>query len=72
MNFVQTRCFILMKIKLFIMLALLAGFHQASAQGTAFTYQGRLNSSGVPADGTYDFQFILFNTDTFQSNNNQK
>jgi len=54
-----------MKIKLFIMLALLAGFHQASAQGTAFTYQGRLNSSGVPADGTYDFQFILFNTDTF-------
>lgn len=30
-----------------------------AAQGTAFTYQGQLRASGVPASGTYDFQFTL-------------
>src|ERR1035438_7053568 len=30
------------------------------AQGTAFTYQGRLNSSGNSASGSYDFRFKLF------------
>jgi trimeric autotransporter adhesin len=29
------------------------------AQGTAFTYQGRLNNGGVPANGLYDFRFKL-------------
>jgi len=33
----------------------------ACAQGTAFTYQGRLNASGSPATGLYDFQFSLSN-----------
>jgi hypothetical protein len=33
---------------------------QAAAQGTAFTYQGRLNDGGAPATGTYDLQFALF------------
>ena len=32
------------------------------AQGTAFTYQGRLNDSGAPANGSYDLTFALFNT----------
>ncbi len=32
----------------------------AHAQGTAFTYQGRLNDNGSPAHGTYDFRFKLF------------
>jgi formylglycine-generating enzyme required for sulfatase activity len=32
----------------------------AFAQGTAFTYQGRLNSSGSPANGSYDLTFALF------------
>lgn len=31
------------------------------AQGTAFTYQGRLNDDGNPANGRYDFQFSLSN-----------
>jgi hypothetical protein len=31
------------------------------AQGTAFTYQGRLNNGGGPANGLYDFQFSLSN-----------
>ena len=51
-----------MKIKYcipFIVLGLFAGVHQATAQGTAFTYQGRLNSGGSPASGTYDFRFRL-------------
>ncbi len=32
----------------------------AHAQGSAFTYQGRLASGAVPADGSYDFEFRLF------------
>jgi hypothetical protein len=32
------------------------------AQGTAFTYQGRLNDGGAPANGSYDLTFTLFNT----------
>ncbi|HEV2695993.1 MAG TPA: hypothetical protein VG347_24105, partial [Verrucomicrobiae bacterium] len=32
----------------------------AFAQGTAFTYQGRLNNNGAPANGSYDFAFSLF------------
>lgn len=33
---------------------------EARAQGTAFTYQGRLNDGSSPANGTYDFRFKLF------------
>src|ERR1051325_4856455 len=29
------------------------------AQGTAFTYQGRLNDGANPANGVYDFRFRL-------------
>ena len=32
------------------------------AQGTAFTYQGRLNSGSGVANGSYDFAFTLFAT----------
>ncbi len=46
------------------MLALLTQIPQAFAQGTAFTYQGRLNSSGAPVSGSYDLTFTLFNTNT--------
>jgi hypothetical protein len=34
----------------------------AMAQGTAFTYQGRLNDGGSAANGSYDLTFTLFNT----------
>ena len=47
--------------------SLIAIFHLLSsvcvstfAQGTAFTYQGRLNDGANPASGTYDFRFKLF------------
>lgn len=35
----------------------------ALAQGTAFTYQGRLDDNGVPANGSYDLRFILYDAD---------
>lgn len=34
--------------------------HAASAVGTAFTYQGQLQSTGSPQNGPCDFQFDLF------------
>ena len=30
------------------------------AQGTAFTYQGRLNDGAVPATGAYDLRFVVY------------
>ena len=33
---------------------------RAAPLGTAFTYQGRLNDGGNPANGTYDLTFALF------------
>jgi len=49
---------------LFIALALFAGANRAAAQGTAFTYQGQLDSGGAPANGSYDLTFTLFNTNS--------
>ncbi len=34
------------------------------AQDTAFTYQGRLNNNGSPANGSYDLTFTLFNANS--------
>ena len=56
-----------MKIKTIALLALtfFGAFHlplsTAQAQGTAFTYQGRLNRDGSPANGIYDLAFTLYN-----------
>jgi hypothetical protein len=36
----------------------------AFAQGTAFTYQGRLNTSGSPANGLYDLRFMVWDAPT--------
>jgi hypothetical protein len=46
---------------LLVTLALFAGVHQLSAQGTAFTYQGRLNNGNAVASGNYDFTVALYN-----------
>lgn len=35
----------------------------AEAQTTSFTYQGRLTEGGLAANGMYDFQFAVFDTD---------
>src|SRR5271169_4542084 len=34
------------------------------AQGTAFTYQGQLDSSGGPVNGNYDLTFALYDAGT--------
>jgi len=48
-------------LNLILTLALLAGVtQQLHAQGTAFAYQGRLNSGGSPANGLYDYRFKLY------------
>jgi hypothetical protein len=37
-------------------------------QGTAFTYQGRFNDTGQPANGFYDLQFALFDSPNLPGN----
>jgi len=49
---------------LLIGLSLGASLHQAAAQGTAFTYQGRLNTGSNPANGAYDLTFSLYTAET--------
>src|SRR5260370_9892095 len=34
----------------------------AQAQGTAFTYQGRLNDNGSPAAGSYDLLLTIYDS----------
>jgi len=46
-------------LSVFVMLALTVA-SQVHAQGTAFTYQGRLNTATGPATGSYDLTFTLF------------
>jgi hypothetical protein len=48
----------LVLLLLFSILNLVTGH----AQGTAFSYQGRLNNGGAVAGGSYDLAFTLFNT----------
>jgi hypothetical protein len=45
-----------------VLYSLLAFSNSASAQGTEFTYQGRLNAGGSPANGSYDIAFSLYGT----------
>ncbi len=47
------------KVSLIGCLLLATGWY-LQAQGTAFTYQGRLNSSGSAANGSYDVAFTLY------------
>ena len=59
-----------MKIRIIRLLALVTLFtcaRQTFAQGTAFTYQGKLNNNGSAVTGLYDFQFRLA-TDSVGSN----
>jgi hypothetical protein len=47
-----------------ILCCLSAAIHSAFAQGTAFTYQGRLNDGASPANGSYDFVFTIYDLPT--------
>jgi len=56
-----------MKTRIFSLLiisSLLAAGSLAVGQGTAFTYQGRLNAGGAPATGLYDVRFSVFDAVT--------
>ena len=46
-----------------VALCFLTAAATAFAQGSAFTYQGKLTDGGTPATGAYDFRFILYNAD---------
>jgi hypothetical protein len=51
----------------FLLLLLSTLIHQpstASAQGTTFTYQGRLAVGGNPTNGVFDFTFTLFSANS--------
>src|SRR5438105_11174220 len=46
------------KLVLLSLLAPVLGF----AQGTPFTYQGRLNQAGAPVSGIYDVRFAIYDS----------
>lgn len=48
------------KTCLFSVAAWLLGATFLQAQGTSFTYQGRLKESGNPANGSYDLRFVIW------------
>lgn len=52
------------RIKIAVALVVLSSAFSVAAQGTAFTYQGRLTVSGAPANGFYDLQFTIYDADT--------
>jgi hypothetical protein len=58
----RKRGFITMGI-LMVLLLLIVGAVQAAPMGTAFTYQGRLDDNGQPANGYFDLQYRLFDAE---------
>src|SRR5215472_13255802 len=65
-NKVQTRQGFILRpssvVLLFLLSTLNTQLSTAFAQPTAFIYQGQLNSSANPANGTYDLTFALFDS----------
>jgi len=55
-----------MKLNVWLAILFLLGcsLHSSDAQGTAFTYQGRLNDGGGLANGTYDLRFSIYDAVT--------
>ena len=52
------------RISFILALTLLMPICRLLGQGSAFTYQGRLNDANGPANGAYDLAFSLFSTDS--------
>jgi hypothetical protein len=62
MKNIQSKFAALIAVALLALLSTLdARLSTLFAQGTAFTYQGRLQNNGSPASGTYNLAFWLFN-----------
>ncbi len=53
-----------MNIKFILAITWLCLLLPGRAQNTVFTYQGRLNSSGAPANGFYDLRFRIYDAAT--------
>ena len=47
-----------------LLAALFAGQTLATPVGSGFTYQGKLNDGGAPANGSYDMIFNLYDAPT--------
>lgn len=56
----------LISATLFVTALLASGIISARAQGTAFTYQGRLRDNTIPAAGVFDLRFGLYDANGFQ------
>ncbi len=56
---------------LLAVISILITVSAASAQSTAFTYQGKLSDGATPASGNYDFQFKLYDTATLGTGSQQ-
>src|SRR5688572_23474887 len=54
-------------MKKILFLVLFAAIHSGFAQSSSFSYQGRLSENGTPANGNYDFQFVLHTSDSGSS-----
>ncbi len=52
-----------MKIRMTLVLVLIAATAAAAPLGTEFTYQGVLSDAGTPATGAFDFRFLLYDAD---------
>ncbi|MCU0493674.1 MAG: hypothetical protein MUD01_18960 [Chloroflexaceae bacterium] len=53
-------CVVTLASVLLLQRATAQGPEVQAALGTAFTYQGQLQNNGAPANGNFDFQFILY------------
>src|SRR5215510_14002969 len=56
-------CPVQFALTLLLLCSVHASMSTASAQGTAFVYQGRLNDGANPANGGYDLRFSLYTSD---------
>src|SRR5260221_13689041 len=59
----KTKLTLIKRAALLLVLSTLNSQLSTHAQGTAFTYQGRLTDGGNPANGAYDLRFILYTAD---------
>src|SRR6187402_2823956 len=50
--------------RLVLALSLVVFGQNARAEGSAFTYQGRLSAGGTPANGQYEMNFTLYSAPT--------
>ncbi len=56
----KTRLTLVKGLDLLLLLSTIADQPSTFAQGTAFTYQGRLNDGANPANGIYDLRFAIY------------